>query len=87
MRRLNTAIALCFLFFVASLCFANSRPGKKVSFNQDWRFQLGDVSNAQDAGFDDSQWRKLNLPHDWSIEGDFSEKAPSGRTKNQAESF
>ena len=60
MRRLNTAIALCFLFFVASLCFANSRPGKKVSFNQDWRFQLGDVSNAQDAGFNDSQWRKLN---------------------------
>ena len=67
MRRLNTSIALCFLFFVASLCFANSRPGKKVSFNQDWRFQLGDVSNAQNAGFNNSQWRKLNLPHDRSI--------------------
>src|SRR5690349_8676457 len=66
------------LLVIASVCFANPRPGKSVSFNQDWRFHLGDVSNAQDAGFDDSQWRQLNLPHDWSIEGEFSENAPSG---------
>src|SRR5215204_718903 len=78
MRRLNVVITLCFLFFTASISFANSRPGNRVSFNQNWRFNLGDVSNAQDAGFDDSQWRQLNLPHDWSIEGEFSEKAPSG---------
>ena len=78
MTRKNIVTAICFLLFAASLCFANSRPGKKVSFNRDWRFQLGDVSNAQDSGFNDSQWRKLNLPHDWSIEGEFSEKAPSG---------
>src|SRR5689334_19977009 len=66
------------LLVIASVCFANPRPGKSVSFNQDWRFHLGDVANAQDAGFDDSQWRQLNLPHDWSIEGEFSENAPSG---------
>src|SRR5690349_1065491 len=66
------------LLVIASVCFANPRPGKSVSFNQDWRFHLGDVSNAQDAGFDDSQWRQLDLPHDWSIEGEFSENAPSG---------
>src|ERR1051325_5992649 len=77
-RKLNTAIALCFLLCVASISFANARPGKSVSFNDDWRFHLGDVANAQDAGFDDSQWRQLNLPHDWSIEGEFSENAPSG---------
>ncbi|HEY6955967.1 MAG TPA: beta-galactosidase GalB, partial [Flavisolibacter sp.] len=27
--------------------------------------------------YDDSKWRKLNLPHDWSIEGSFSEKYPT----------
>jgi beta-galactosidase len=70
--------ALFLLLFAASVCFANSRPGKTVSFNQDWRFNLGDVANAKDVGFDDSQWRQLNLPHDWSIEGEFSENAPSG---------
>jgi beta-galactosidase len=59
-------------------CFANPRPGRTVSFNQDWRFHLGDVNNAQDAGFNDSQWRQLDLPHDWSIEGPFDERAPAG---------
>src|SRR5207248_4155514 len=32
---------------------------------------------AQDPGLDDSQWRLLDLPHDWSIEGEFSEKNPA----------
>ena len=70
---------LCLLcLFAASICVANPRPGKRVSFNQDWRFQLGDAANAQDPRFDDSEWRQLNLPHDWSIEGEFRENAPAG---------
>ena len=72
-RKLIICAFVCF-FCAASLCFANSRPGKRVSFNQDWRFHLGDVANGQDADFNDSQWRQLDLPHDWSIEGEFSEK-------------
>src|SRR5689334_16167509 len=71
-------VSFCVLLFAAPVCFANSRPGKTVSFNQDWRFRLGDVAGAQDAGFDDSQWRRLDLPHDWSIEGEFSEQNPAG---------
>jgi beta-galactosidase len=71
-------LLLCLLLFATSICLANSRPGNTVSFNQDWRFHLGDVANAQDAGFNDSQWRPLNLPHDWSIEGEFSEQNPAG---------
>jgi beta-galactosidase len=74
-RRLTIAFVL---LVVSSTCFANSRPGKRVAFNQGWRFHLGDVANAQDTGLDDSQWRQLDLPHDWSIEGEFSENAPSG---------
>jgi beta-galactosidase len=34
----------------------------------DWRFALGDFPEARGATFDDSGWRVLNLPHDWSIE-------------------
>jgi beta-galactosidase len=77
-RKLNIIPAVCFIFLAAFICLANSRPGKRVSFNQDWRFQLGDVSNGQDPDLNDSQWRRLDLPHDWSIEGEFSEKARSG---------
>lgn len=76
--RFSLLFSCLLCFFVAPLCFANSRPGKKVSFNQNWRFQLGDVANGQAVRFDDSQWRQLNLPHDWSIEGEFSEKHPAG---------
>jgi len=66
------------LLVVSSISFANSRPGKRVLFTQDWRFHLGEVANGQDTGLDDAQWRQLDLPHDWSIEGEFSENAPSG---------
>jgi beta-galactosidase len=77
-RKLNIAASFCLLLFVASLSLANSRPGKRVSFNQSWRFQLGDVANGQDASLNHSQWRLLNLPHDWSIEGEFSASNPAG---------
>lgn len=69
---------LAALLFSSSEIAANSRPGKTVTFNQDWRFHLGDVANAQTTDFDDSQWRQLNLPHDWSVEGEFDEKNPAG---------
>jgi beta-galactosidase len=40
----------------------------------------GDISFAQ-ASFDDSQWRLLNLPHDWGIEGPFSQDLPGDTGK------
>src|SRR5689334_13620735 len=33
----------------------------------------GEISYAQST-FDDSQWRSLNLPHDWGIEGPFKQE-------------
>ena len=46
-------------------------------FTDDWRFHLGDVLNAQEPAYNDSAWRMLDLPHDWSIEGEFSEDHPA----------
>ena len=37
-------------------------------FDSDWRFHRGGAQRAEQPDFDDSQWRKLDLPHDWSIE-------------------
>ena len=34
----------------------------------DWRFALGDYPQAIDKSFNDTDWRTLDLPHDWSIE-------------------
>lgn len=47
-------------------------------FDTDWRFFKGDANGAERAGFDDEAWRKLDVPHDWSIEGPFDEKNPTG---------
>ena len=53
-------------------------PRVRESFDFDWRFVRGDPPSAQEPGLNDSSWRSLDLPHDWSIEGPFSVKEPSG---------
>jgi beta-galactosidase len=49
-----------------------------TSFDADWRFLKGDQHGAELLAFDDSSWRHLNVPHDWSIEGPFDERNPAG---------
>ena len=46
---------------------------RRVNFDGNWRFHKGDAQGAENAGFDDSQWQLLRLPHDWAIEGPFDE--------------
>ena len=47
------------------------------SFDSDWRFQKGDAAGAEKTDFDDSGWRRLDVPHDWSIEGPFDQNNPT----------
>ena len=47
-------------------------------FCTNWKFHFGDINDGQDTKLNDSEWRVLNLPHDWSIEGEFSESNPAG---------
>lgn len=50
---------------------------RKQSFDTDWKFALGDSPENSSINFDDSSWRKLDLPHDWSIEGKSEKNNPS----------
>lgn len=54
--------------------YVNSYSGTERSenFNDNWKFYLGDASGAEDPGFNDSSWEQVNLPHDYSIEQDYS---------------
>lgn len=65
-----------FIFFliVSMQVFAQRTT---INFNKDWKFFLGNDSTAIQPTFNDSKWRTLNLPHDWSIELPFDEKAPA----------
>jgi beta-galactosidase len=38
-------------------------------FDDNWKFAPGDSADARNNNFNDASWRKLDLPHDWSIEG------------------
>ncbi len=58
-------------------CSVREKTRNVVDFTEDWKFYLGDDPAASVADFDDKDWRTLNLPHDWSIETDFSEKNPA----------
>ena len=51
---------------------------QRLSMDPGWRFTLGDPAGAERPGFDDRQWRRLDLPHDWSIEGTSRQDAPAG---------
>jgi len=49
-----------------------------IDIDADWRFSRGDFPNAAMPAFDDSGWRHVDLPHDWSSEGPFSAEYGSG---------
>lgn len=55
----------------------SASSGKQL-FNEGWRFWLGDTLIAKNETFDDASWKKLVLPHDWSIEQKFDKEAPAG---------
>lgn len=66
------------MLFLGACSSLSSESRERLSFNDGWLFSLADDSLAARPEFVDSGWRKLNLPHDWAIEGDFSQDNPSG---------
>ena len=52
-------------------------PGtrERLQMDHNWKFVQADLKGAEEQSFNDASWRTLNLPHDWSIEGEFKEDA------------
>jgi beta-galactosidase len=73
-RALVPAICLAILTMAAPATAQRQR----LSMDPGWRFTQGDSTGAERPGFDDRTWRRLDLPHDWSIEGTPREDAPAG---------
>ena len=70
------------LFFALGAIAAFAKPPQPGRYHllmdRDWKFFLGDDKNASEINFNDGTWRLLDLPHDWSIEGQFSKDEPTG---------
>jgi beta-galactosidase len=58
--------------------FLGIQAGERACFDEGWLFLLGNDTRMSLKNYADSLWRRLDLPHDWSIEGDFSDRNPSG---------
>src|SRR5687768_10582807 len=61
-RLLSFACALLGALLLSAPAMAETR-----SLSQDWRFYRGDSQGAESPGYDDSGWREVAVPHDWSI--------------------
>jgi beta-galactosidase len=80
------ALALLFALLSNNSPAADSSSQSQVAadarvtenFDANWLFLKGDAPGAEQNQFDDSAWRKLDVPHDWSIEGPFAETNKAG---------
>jgi beta-galactosidase len=65
-------ILLLLLLSAVGRGMAQASFGQPVNFDNGWRFILADDQSFKNTTVDDSKWRKLDLPHDWSVEGRLS---------------
>ena len=71
--RMKLFAALLLVFTAAA-----GQPRRVTNMDAGWRFHQGDIMGAEAATYDDMDWRKLDVPHDWSIEGDNLRENPGG---------
>lgn len=83
MKNIQFVAYLFLLSFLTVNCISaqtnkKSDIERKQNFDGDWKFALGDSAANSSVNFDDTKWGKLDLPHDWSIEGKSEKNNPSG---------
>jgi len=69
----------------AQAAMASEAPlglGREQAFDLDWRFFRGVADGLEAPGADDSSWRRVDLPHDWSVED-----VPGGQSPRQLGPF
>ncbi len=75
MRTSGLIIILVFLLFACQQASNQASTRERLSFNADWLFIKYDAKDPVELNSIEHSWRKLDLPHDWAIEGPFTEDA------------
>ena len=74
MKTIPSVVSLLVLaIFSARADITADGPRQHLSMDLDWAFIKGDPAGAQNPTFDDTAWRVLDVPHDWSIEGPYDQ--------------
>ncbi|MFR9592049.1 MAG: sugar-binding domain-containing protein, partial [Rikenellaceae bacterium] len=79
MKNITLYIAIVALSIGTAMANVTTSVREKLLFNDNWRFTQNDAPEQREREFDDSSWRELTLPHDWSIEGEYTPDILSGR--------
>lgn len=70
-------LVMGFILIIFASCGKKMAVRVTENFGDDWKFHLGDIESAENPNFDDTEWQSLTVPHDWSIEGEFSADNPA----------
>lgn len=60
------------LIFSCLSGFSQISFGDSQKINDNWKFELQDVPDAQNPSYNDAKWQSVNVPHDWSVQGRLS---------------
>src|SRR5271167_4927406 len=78
---IHGTVLRCSIALFASISMTASQPQTSrlvLTADSGWKFFLGNPSGPETRSFDDSSWRNVDLPHDWSIEGPPAKDNPTG---------
>ncbi len=77
-KKFSLLLISLFTLISSSYSQTTNTVRRQECFNNDWRFTLGDNPDYRETNFNDSEWRLLNVPHDWTIEGGYDPKRIGG---------
>lgn len=69
-------LLVAFFMLLSNLAFAGPGFGEQFKINDNWKFLLNpdDESGLTSVGLNDESWTVVNLPHDWSVRGEYSKE-------------
>jgi len=66
---------ILFTIFMVSLAYLNAAAQRsEILLDEGWKFSKGNFPSAAEAGFNDSRWETVTVPHDWAISGPFDKE-------------
>ncbi|MES2279454.1 MAG: glycoside hydrolase family 2 TIM barrel-domain containing protein [Bacteroidota bacterium] len=79
MKRYIPLLSLLLITAVVTHAQTTTAGRKTLSFDKSWLFVQGDPSGADKTDFADARWKKVDVPHDWMILGEYNKDNPTGR--------
>lgn len=79
--RIKSIVGFVLMFWIFMVEAQNTtlNPRTVILFNFDWKFHFGEAENAFNTDFNDSEWRTLDIPHDFQFEQPWDQSAGGAR--------